>query len=253
MNINKDIQKFLKHKIDKLKSETINLNDMRFKDPSLFHGSKIEHAAANLKRGYSIGRTQQRYWDDGRVLKDDHEDYYKSGWMYGWSMTREKNFAGQFSDVLFIFDKNKVKSKFKVKTLSWSYRVSQGAGYFRREREDYVIAGKDPRTDQELKDGFEKYLDDQDEKYDQGNRERNKYEDRFQYQEKDFNKNKLIMDSSTIRGFLISDSIIEIFGKDDEDIQYLLNHELCLGVYDYEKAKKSMHKQKNPSPPKYKF
>lgn len=244
----KNIKTFLQNKIDekKAKEESINLNDLKFNSPVLFHASKIEHAASNIKRGYSKGRTVQRYWEDGRVLKDDHKDYNKSGWLHGWSMTRERNYAGVFGDVVFVFDKNKVKNDFKVKTLSWGYRVSGGAGYFKREREDYVIAGKDPRSENDLSEEFEKYQDEMDKLYDLGHKDPQKYKDIRSFQQKDWSNKQLKMNENTIKGFLVSDLVIEIFGEDNENVQFLLNHKMCMGIYDRKKADVNINNQPNP-------
>jgi hypothetical protein len=242
------IKSFLQKKIDKKKEkeESINLNNLKFNCPVLFHASKIEHAASNIKRGYSKGRTVQRYWTDGRILKDNHKDYEKSGWLHGWSMTRERNYAGVFGDVVFVFDKNKIKNNFKVKTLSWSYRVSGGSGYFKREREDYVIAGKDPRSDKELSKEFEIYQDEMDIQYDLSNVNSQEYTNIWDFRQKDWSNKKLKLDDDIVKGFLVSDLAIENFGKDNDHVKYLLNHKMCMGIYDRKKADVNVEKQPNP-------
>lgn len=226
---------FLRNKKNK---SIVNLNDLKFDSPVLFHGSEHEHAASNLQLGHIKARTVQRYWEDGHTYKDDHEKYESSGWMFGWSMTRERNMAGSWKNVVFVFDRDKVKSQYKVKPLSWSYRVSQGSRYYKQEREDYVIGGKDPRSTEDLRHEYENYMD---------NNLNNEYEDYFDYQNATRPEKKLDINEKNLKGFLVSDFIIDLYGKDDPDIQYLLNHKLYLGTYNRDNSELNLDKQKNPS------
>lgn len=104
MNHKTSIENFLKNKF---KDEKHQLELLRSDNNVLYHGIKIENAVKGLKDGVLEPRTTQRYWDDGRCLRDDNPDYNKSGWMYGWSTSRDRFLASTFGGVLMVFDRDK--------------------------------------------------------------------------------------------------------------------------------------------------
>lgn len=226
---------FLKAKTKE--KEIINLNDIQINDNILWHGIQVEHASLGLINKYLSARTTHRYWENGRTLKDNHPDYETSGWQFGWSTTRERNFAGAWRDVVFILDKKKIQEEFKVKPLSWSYKVSQGSGYFKKEREDFIVSAKDLRTLKEVKKDYHKIIDADD--------YNGEYEDMYDYWYQ-HNGKKLNLDK-VLKGILISDSTLEIFGKDDEDVKSVMNHEKFLGVYSRKNAEKNIELQNDPA------
>lgn len=228
---------FLKSKKEK---NIINLNNLKVKKDVLWHGIKLEHASEGITNGYLPARTTQRYWEDGRYLKDNHEDYEKSGWMFGWSTTRDRNYAGSWGDVVFLFDRKKIKDTFSIKPLSWNYRIAQGSGYYKKEREDFIISYKDPRTLDEVQEDYYKIIDD--ENYDYKNSE---FDNMYDYWYK--HTGKTLDVSKNLIGILISDSTLNIYGKDNVFIKNLMNHEKFLGIYNFDSCEKNMEKQTNPA------
>lgn len=228
---------FLKTKKTK---KIINLNDLNIKNDVLWHGLKLENAALGIDNGYLPPKTTQRYWIDGRYLKDDHQDYEKSGWMFGWSTTRERNFAGSWGGVVFIFDRKKIHNDFKIKPLSWSYRVSGGSKYYKKEREDFIISYKDPRTLKQVEDDYYKIIDADD--YDSENSEFNSmYDYWYAHNGKKLNINK------TLVGILISDSTIDIYGQNNDSVKKIMENEKFLGIYSQDSCHLNIKKQKNPA------
>lgn len=138
---------------------TIKLEELRFNSNVLYHGISHENFEKWLFLESKIGTTSQRYWHDGKIRDDSSLDYEDSYWMFGWSMSRDKYLASKFADVLIIFDKNYIKNRFEIRPLSWSYRVSKGSGYFKREREDFIVGYKNKETFEETKEKFMEHRD----------------------------------------------------------------------------------------------
>lgn len=221
-----NIENFLRKKI--ITSNEVELDNLKVNGDVLFHGIKIEHAEkALLENKYLEARTTQRYWKDGRYLQDNHPDYEESGWMYGWSMSRDKYLASSFGNVLFIFDKKKIQEQFKVVQLSWSYRVANGSQYTKKEREEFILSHKNPNPiKRELYwEYVDSLLDD----------EKSPYEDLFEFHRLHNTKPKKLYLNNTLKGFLISDDTIEIYKS--KDFSKLYKHPLFMGVYDFEKSK----------------
>lgn len=93
----------------------------------------------------------QRIWPGWKRLKDDHPDYFKSQFLRGISLTRDFDYAKNWNSVVFEFDQEKLRSKWKISPYNWGYSI--GRGYrqgirAKREREEFLITGltdRDPR------------------------------------------------------------------------------------------------------------
>jgi len=240
MTKNNDIKSFLENKFS---SENFALEGIRSDNNILYHGVKIEHAVDAIKKGHLEPRTTQRYWEDGRYLKDDHPDYEDSGWLYGWSTSRDKFLASTFGGVLFVFDKDKIKEEFKVQPISWSYRLSQGSQYFKKEREDFIVSHKNPLSmrSEKLLDAYHDYLDSLSENTP------SEYKDQFEFHRLHNMKPKNLDLTKCLKSIYINKHIIDIYkdgSKDNiEKLDFLMNHSLYKGSFDgdesYNKVKRS--------------
>ena len=60
------------------------------RDAPLYHSYRdIAFAILAIKNNEIAATSTQRFWKDGRRLKDDNTDYYSSFWMKGVSTTRD--------------------------------------------------------------------------------------------------------------------------------------------------------------------
>lgn len=133
-----DIKSFLEHKI---------LTDLDFVKKSMedyssqtvWHAIGTEHIIKILDNMTLEAYTKQRYWDDGVRRKDNAPDYEDSKWMYGWSMTRKKEYAMGWNSIVVELDLNKIKEQFEVKPFSWNFLFTHNADN-RKEHEEFVVA-----------------------------------------------------------------------------------------------------------------
>lgn len=111
------------------------------KEGVLWHGVSILHVQEILSRGSFLPYTSQRFWFDGRVLKDNHKEYEASGRQYGWSMSRELSVSEKFGGVIFAFSKNEIRNTFKVIPVAWNYLFGARVADYKKEKEDFVCSG----------------------------------------------------------------------------------------------------------------
>jgi hypothetical protein len=220
------IRKYLKNKIE-----------LKENYESLYHGVKLEVAVKIIESDEMKGSTTQRYWQDGKVRKDDDPDYETSKWMKGWSMTRSFDFAFLWSGIVFEFDKNDLKKDFEIKPISWNYTI--GRGYeadHKKEKEEFVIS---KRTEMSTSDYERKVEEIQD-----------KYYEEYKI-DKDINKlrksdinfidllkkpegKKIKNVNHLIKSIYLSNSIVDSYGKENKDIQKILSHPKFKGILEEE-------------------
>jgi hypothetical protein len=119
---------------------------------TLWHGLKVSHAAKQLEQGVLEAHTSHRYWPDGIRRKENDPLYEDSFWMYGWSMTRKREYACGWGSVVFELDAEKIAQSFEVMPISWNNLFSHHKTFQKKEFEEFVISFKDNRTIQNLKD-----------------------------------------------------------------------------------------------------
>lgn len=125
-------------KQDKVNEQIINENNRA----SLYHGLKNEYALKAIDNNKLDAYTFQRFWADGKRRKDDDPEYAKSYYYRGLSLTRDINYAANWNNVIFEFDQNILKTKYKLIPYNWGYSI--GGGYkqganVKREREEFLI------------------------------------------------------------------------------------------------------------------
>lgn len=107
----------------------------------LWHGVTVENAVQIFKDNHLKPYTSQRLWDGGIYLKEDHPDYEKSHFMYGWCMSRDRKVSESFGEILFVFEKNELRKNMKVKPYAWNFSLANGVVDPKREREEFVLSG----------------------------------------------------------------------------------------------------------------
>jgi hypothetical protein len=173
---------------------------------NLYHGINMKYVKNILENNKMPYHTVQRYWPDGKHnarKKDDMEGYNESHYYAGLSLTRDIDYAKNWSDVIFVFDKNSLINKYKLLPINWGHSI--GNGYkqkdIKREREEFLICKKlKPMSNKELA---------------------NNRNTPYGYIENI---------SKYLKGFYLIQEVIDIFGEDNNDIIYLKNNEKCLGI-----------------------
>lgn len=137
----------------------INLINILLEDSRahLYHAVQATYAIDALNKNFLDAYTFQRYWPDGKRRKDDDPDYYKSFYYRGVSLTRDIEYALRWNDIVFEFDQNALKTKYKLIPYNWGYSI--GKGYkqgprSKKEREEFLIVSKIEKslTNQQLVD-----------------------------------------------------------------------------------------------------
>lgn len=110
----------------------------------IFHAIKSENAIKALEENELKGYSIQRTWQGGRRLKDDDPDYESSDFLRGISLTRDPEYANKWHDIIFVFDKEKLRTKYKMIPYNWGYSIGRGyrqGSRAKREREEFLITG----------------------------------------------------------------------------------------------------------------
>lgn len=200
----------------------------------LFHGTKLEYVKETLERGSILGYTGQRYWPDGKRRKEKDPDYEDSFWMKGISMTRDINYAISWGSVTLIFDRKEILKKHEIQSYAWNYLFNHSTDN-KKEAEDFVVLNKTGKRfkknerDEFLKEYDEamKYPDDE-----EGIEIKNYY--KKEYDKFDLHAFKEphgeFVFKDALKGFIIKGSTLDIFGLENETIQFLINHPLFLGI-----------------------
>lgn len=120
----------------------------------LYHAIKSDRAIKALT-GNKLGEHSfQRTWEGGKRLKDDDPKYEKSDYLRGISTSRDIEYCAKWNDVIFVFDREKIKNKYKILPYNWGYHIGYDYNQrsIKREREEFIITGfnknikRDPRN-----------------------------------------------------------------------------------------------------------
>ena len=109
---------------------------------NLFHGLKQDYAIQALSKNKLDAYTFQRFWPDGKRRKDDDPEYENSYYYRGLSLTRDPRYASNWSDVVFEFNQDALKTKYKIIPYNWGYSIGKGyeqGSRVKREREEFLI------------------------------------------------------------------------------------------------------------------
>lgn len=104
----------------------------------LYHALSAEHAITALIEDRLLATSSQRFWSNGKRLKDNHPDYKKSFWRKGISLTRDIRFALSWNVVVFVLDTTKLISKYKIEPYAWNSQFPDKKDH-KKEREEYLI------------------------------------------------------------------------------------------------------------------
>lgn len=131
------------------------------RDAPLYHGVAHRNAIQQLQQDFIQGLTNQRFWPDGRRLRDNHLEYEDSFWLRGISTTRDQNYAKDWADVVYVLDQSKLTQRYKVIPYNWGYSNSRNNKPDpKREREEFIVLGKHYTTMQKFIDDHNDRLDD---------------------------------------------------------------------------------------------
>src|SRR6056297_2059446 len=112
--------------------------------PLLFHAIEENRAKKALTENKLGGYSNQKIWDGGKRLKDDDDRYNDSSYLRGISTTRDISYAANMNSIIFVFDKNKLKNKYKIVPYNWGYSIGRGynqGARSKKEREEFIITG----------------------------------------------------------------------------------------------------------------
>lgn len=110
----------------------------------LYHAISFNRCKEALDKNSLDCYSFQRTWPDGKRLKDDQDGYYDSQYLRGISLTRDFEYAKGWNEIVFEFDQDKLKQKWKVVPYNWGYSIGKGyiqSHRMKREREEFLIIG----------------------------------------------------------------------------------------------------------------
>lgn len=109
----------------------------------LWHAMKIENAIKALSNGFLEPHTSHRFWKDGILRNDSHPEYEDSNWRHGWSLTRNKQYAISWGQVILEFDKDEIRKTHKITPVCWGALITRKPkfGHGKRETEEFVLSG----------------------------------------------------------------------------------------------------------------
>lgn len=106
----------------------------------LYHGIKIEYAINALENNKLDTYTFQRFWPNGKRLKDNDPEYNNSHYYRGLSLTRDIKYAMDWSDIIFVFNTNKLRERYKIIPYNWGYSIGSSKNQnIKREREEFLV------------------------------------------------------------------------------------------------------------------
>lgn len=221
----------------------------------LWHGINIDNTKKILDSGVMKARTMHRYWKDGLFFLDDQrEEYEKSFYMKGWSVTRDRSYACNWNDIVFLLDEEMIKRDFKVKPIAWNATI-RGAYNFKKEREEFIVAERVKKTFDEIKSEYVSKIDQLDERYDNAIDLGDDVELNLVNKETDFfnkevcnnegligfwrspSKNTIDIKKYII-GFILSDS--KCLDRETSFLEDVKNNPLFLGFYSAKKARRDV-------------
>lgn len=193
-----------------------------FNCPVLYHGIKSDNAIMALTENKLGGYSFQRIWENGKRLKDDHPNYEDSGFYRGISTTRDVEYANKWNEIIFVFNKDMLKTKYKIVPYNWGYSIGKGykqGARMKKEREEFVITGYSDRITYNRNGQSVFYDDDKDYKtiIDMKETPQGYIEPLDKY----------------LLGFFIGERYLEY--QKEENKQYLMSHNKYLGIYNDDK------------------
>ena len=117
-------------------------NFLKYHYQPLYHALTGERAYKFLTENKIPGYSFQRYWKDGKLRKDNEEDYETSYFYKGISTTRDLDFAKSWKDIIFVLNQDELRKKYKIVPYQWNATI--GADYIKdhkKEKEEFVITG----------------------------------------------------------------------------------------------------------------
>lgn len=183
----------------------------------LYHGLKSKYALLALENNKLNGYSLQRIWKNWKRYQDNHPEYNESDYLRGISTTRDIEYANKFGGgIIFIFDKDKLRTKFKIIPYNWGYNIGNGyINNIKKEKEEFVITGFDKNYLINSITG---------EKYDDEDTVFNKYIDMIESP-----KGAIDPLNKYLIGFFISEMYIDTI--DIETLTKLKSNKLYLGIY----------------------
>lgn len=196
----------------------------------LFHALNVSYAKKALEENKLGGYSHQRSWEGGIRYKDDHPKYEESDYIRGISTTRDIEYASKFNQIIFVFDSDKIKQKYKVLPYNWGYLI--GKGYkqksIKREREEFIVTGHSYLKDVEKDE--DDYFEDDNMKSRNLNIQISKMLEKPKGYIEPLNKYLI--------GFFISGRLYDLMSEENK--KYFENHKKYLGVYtDYDWIEKN--------------
>lgn len=195
-------------------------------DSLLYHAVKIEYAVNQLANDKIEGYSSQRVWPDGVRRKEDDEHYEDHWLLKGISTTRDFSFAKGFNGVVYILDRDAIAHNFKIVPYNWGFHI--GGGYaqkdIKREREEFIVFNTLKKSFDELKREWQQYIEKHDENPDEF-----EFVNQFDFMFKPSGVMKPL--SRYLRGVMIADYIVEIYGEDNNMVKDIMSHPKFKGVY----------------------
>jgi hypothetical protein len=180
----------------------------------LYHAIKPEYAINSLNTNKLDCYSIQRTWPNGIRLKDDHPEYENSDYLRGLSLTRDIDYAKNWQSIVFVFDQEKLKTKWKLLPYNWGYSI--GGDYkqgirAKREKEEFLITG-----------------------FSKGPLKREKFLKEIQTPQ-----GEIAPLDKYLKGFLINPEYMK-----DENYEFFTNHKLFGGFFERESNKFKLGKKK---------
>lgn len=212
---------------------------------TLWHGLKVSHASAQLQAGILEAHTSHRYWPDG-IRRKEHDPLYEdSFWMYGWSMTRKREYACSWGAVVFELDAEKIAQSFEIMPISWNNLFSHHKGFQKKEFEEFVITFRDNRTINQLKeadvwrDEEIDRLEARQRKFDIDTPEHQQLSEQINalwarpswFKEWERPKGKPLDLNKCLTGIYINEEDFKIF-QGSEELEVIVNHPLYKGMFE---------------------
>lgn len=160
-----DIEQFLNKKILANK-DFIQSKNTQGARQNLWHAIKVENCIQAIADNELKPYTSHRYWPDGKRYKESDLNYEDSFWMYGWSTTRQKEYAMGWNSVVLELNFDKIKQNFEIKPFSWNYLFSHNNKMKKQEFEEFIISHYEPKSIPQLKQDQEDRIKRMDDIYD---------------------------------------------------------------------------------------
>lgn len=119
----------------------------KYSHANLYHAIKIKYALNALEKNALDAYSIQRYWSGGKRKKDNEPDYDDSYFYRGISLTRDKQYAIKWENIIFEFDQQKLKQKYKIIPYNWGYSISNtNRQNYKKEKEEFLIVSKTEKS-----------------------------------------------------------------------------------------------------------